>query len=80
MKVKFQSGEIREINRTDDGFTCDCGKVFKHPGSVHNHAKKCHGVELNDSTELTGNASRVSDMTNEHENTMTTDLSDCIGI
>ena len=45
VKVRFLNGTVREITRGSDGtFSCQCGRVFGHPGSLHSLAKQCREV------------------------------------
>ena len=44
VKVKFRNGKVAEIKRdADNMFNCSCGKIFKHPVSLHKHTKECNG-------------------------------------
>jgi len=81
VKVKFQSGEIKEISRQVDGtFICICGKVFKHPGSLHGHAKRCSSTTLNEDIELCDTVESYS-MESESENEIRglENPNDCLG-
>jgi len=81
VKVKFLNGEVKEIEKqSDEIFVCDCSKVFKHPGSLHNHAKQCVGVQLNDNRELAISLSRSGNSMNEYMTPESEKLGDSIGI
>lgn len=86
VKVRFQNGEVREIQKGRDGsFTCNCGKVFKHPISVRQHGKQCIGTELENNCELDNGTSGSEDLMSEDSMNNSVvpeagELGDCIGI
>jgi len=53
VKVRFLNGTVREITRGSDGtFSCQCERVFGHPGSLHTHAKQCGEVQRDEVVEF----------------------------
>src|SRR5579862_1923693 len=69
VKVKFLNGTVTEIMRGSDGtFSCQCGRVFSHPGSLHTHAKQCGTVERDEVVEFgDGGLQRDEDDASEME-------------
>ena len=66
-------------------FTCNCGKVFRHPRSVLRHTKQCdgaleNGAELNDGTELSDSISQSDNSITQNETRQVEDFEDHIGI
>jgi len=85
VKVRFSNGIVREITKGENNiFTCNCGKVFRHPRSLLRHTKQCDGaldnvVELNDGVEFTDSISQSENSITENETREVEDLGDCIG-
>lgn len=81
VQVRFQNGKLKEIQRGRDGsFTCDCGKVFKHPISLRRHGKQCVGAELENDVHSAENTSLLEDSMNEDEVGEAEEMGDCTGI
>jgi len=78
IKVRFSNGKVREIAKlSDDGFQCDCGKVFQYPQSMHRHARRCSSLLL-DENHMESNV-RVN-LTDGNGVIESENLDDCIGI
>ena len=81
VKVRFQSGEIKEIIKgKDDVFTCGCGRVFQYPQSILRHGRRCKGFEQDDNRGINIKLSQSGDFVDEMEVTESENLGDCIGI
>jgi hypothetical protein len=53
VKVRFLNDTVREIMRgSDSTFSCQCGRVFGHPGSLHTHGKQCGEVQRDEVVEF----------------------------
>jgi hypothetical protein len=85
-KVRFSNGAVGEIAKGENNaFTCNCGKVFRHPRSLLRHTKQCdgapeNGAELNDGAELADSMSQPENSITENKTLEAEDFEDYIGI
>ena len=80
VKVRFRTRQVQEISRNPDNtFTCNCGNIFRHPGSLVQHAKQCdYSLQL-DHYQLMDRESQSKDSTDEDVASAIENLGDCIG-
>ena len=81
VKVRLADGKVREITKvSDNGFKCECGKVFQYPSSIFRHAKQCYGVTMEEENGVMVEEENGVMVDKENGITVEEELMDCIGI